>query len=282
MARSLLEIKARLASVRSIGKMTKAMKLIASSRYARWKVLWDGNKPYATAMEEAMKLCLKRVDFGDALPRCMSVDEGGRRLFLFIASSLGLCGSYNHELFKLFASTVSEEDDVVFIGEKGYRRFKDKVHKAYGEHVSLASTLTYDTANAFRHWLDRIYLQNGYSSANVLYARYENSLCSKPTVAKIYPLRLEESGEEGIPPTFDPSAAEVADLIVPHYLDSVLYRILLESNVSEESARRNSMDSATSAAEKLVEKLKISYDKLRQQKITQEIAEVVGGAQGNA
>ena len=83
---------------------------------------------------------------------------------------------------------------------------------------------------------------------------------------------------ENIEPMFEPDATQVVNLIAPHYMDALIYRIFLESNVSEHSARRNSMDNATSSADKLTQQLRLTYNKMRQAKITQEITEVVGGA----
>lgn len=285
MAESLLSIKTRLASVRSIGKMTKAMKLIAAARYTRWKNLLDGNKTYEQAMREALLLCLQRVDFtSENIPNCMIKNEKGRKLYIFISSSLGLCGAYNHDLFKVFDQTVTSEDDVIFIGERGYRHFQNRPHKSYRNYLHITQYLTYDSANEFRHWLDKLYKNENYQSVFVIYTQYINSINTKVSVKRILPLEREDIPPvktDSLEPTFDPNAASVANLLVPHYLDAILYRILLESNVSEQTSRRNSMDNATNSADKITHQLILTFNKLRQQKITQEITEVVGGANAN-
>lgn len=285
MAESLLTIRSRLASVRSIGKMTKAMKLIAAARYAHWKNLWDGNKAYEEAMREALILCLQRVDFtsGD-IPNCMVENDEGRNLYIFISSSLGLCGAYNHNLFKFFDQEVTNEDDVIFIGERGYRHFQTRPHKAYDNYLHLTQDLNYDAVNEFRHWLDQVYIREKYKTVSIIYTQYINSINTKVISKRLFPFKKQDIppfNVEALYPTFDPSPADVANLLVPHYLDAILYRTFLESNVSEQTSRRNSMENATNSAEKITDQLRLTFNKLRQQKITQEITEVVGGANAN-
>lgn len=283
MSESLLSIKTRLSSVRSIGKMTKAMKLIATARYTKWKSLWDGNKPYEQAMRESLLLCLQRVDFSHAkeIPHCMMQNNSERKLYIFVTSTLGLCGAYNHNLFKFYDSVVSPKDDVIFIGEKGYRHYASRQHKAYTNFMHITSSMTYDDANEFRHWLDTLYREGQYESVNVIYTKFKNSISMEVVNRQILPLTKDEIPPvnlENIEPMFEPDATQVVNLIAPHYMDALIYRIFLESNVSEQSARRNSMDNATSSADKLTQQLRLTYNKMRQAKITQEITEVVGGA----
>lgn len=283
MSESLLNIKTRLASVQSIGKMTKAMKLIATAKYTKWKSLWDGNKPYEQTMREALLLCLQHTDLrkDKHLPNCMSENDGERKLYIFITSSLGLCGAYNHNLFKFYDSIVTPNDDVIFIGERGYRHYNERQHKSYDNFLHIAGAANYDQVNEFRHWLDMLYKKENYKSVNVIYTSYFNSITTKVVNQQILPLKkdlIPTIDIENIEPVIEPNPKDAVDLIAPHYMDSLLYRIILESNVSEQSTRRNSMDNATTSADKLTNQLKITYNKMRQAKITQEITEVIGGS----
>lgn len=283
MSESLLNIKTRLTSVQSIGKMTKAMKLIATAKYTKWKTLWDGNKPYEQTMREALLLCLQHVNVKSEkhLPRCMTKNDGDRKLYIFITSSLGLCGAYNHNLFKFYNSTVTPDDDVIFIGERGYRHYCEKQHKSYDNFLHLAGTTSYDRVNEFRHWLDKLYKSENYQSVNVIYTSYQNTITTSVVCRQIMPLQSESIPPldiERIEPLIEPNPREAVDLIAPHYMDALLYRIILESNMSEQTTRRNSMDNATNSADKLMNQLRLTYNKMRQAKITQEITEVIGGA----
>lgn len=286
MAETLLSIKQRLASIASISKITKAMKLVAAAKYTRARALYDVNINYAAAMRDCLMLCLQNVDFSKTkIPTCMIQKDGKRNLFVFITSSLGLCGSYNFALYREFQSQVKAEDDVAFIGEKGYRHLRETVHQAYDDFVELGSDLSFDGANHLRHWLDALYRGKDYRAVYIVYTKFVNSLSCIPVTERILPIAETDvpvQPKRDTAPIFEPDPYAVADLIVPHYCDALLYRRLLESKVSEEASRRNSMDTATDSADKLIAHLRLEYNKSRQQKITQEITEVVGGANAAA
>lgn len=283
MPESLLTVKKRLSTVVSIKKITKAMKLIAAARYTRWKSILNGGQAYEKAMRDCLVSCLQAIDFSDAadLPHCMVTNDSDRDLYVLITSTLGLCGSFNYDLFKVYAANVTPKDDVVFVGERGLRHFKDNCHKAYDDFVDLNAAPNLTQVNAFRHWLDKLYAENKYRSVKLIDTRYVNSLVVQARCEQLLPLKPSNvpAPKEGIAtPLFDPNPKAVADLIVPHYLDARLYEAILESVVSEQASRRNSMDSATTSADKLIDSLKLEFNKMRQAKITQEITEIVSGA----
>lgn len=283
MPESMLSIRGRLNTVRSIRKITNAMKLIASARYAKWKNVLDGNRAYLDGMEHCLEMCLQFIDFTnkDNIPSCMRINEGQKRLFIIVTSTLGLCGSYNYDLYKVVQANAKHEDDAIFIGEKGLRHFQDYFANCYDEWLGLDQNLDFDSVNAFRHALDALYLKNQYASVHVISTKYVNSMVTKPVCEKLLPVTKEDipAPQEGFaPPLFEPDPSAVSDKIVPHWLDAVLYNRLVEAMVSEQTCRRNSMDNATDSADKLTDSLKLEFNKMRQQKITQEITEVVSGA----
>lgn len=282
MGESLLEVKNRIQTVESIRKITNAMKLIANSRYNQLKNLYDGNLAYMDEIKEAMELCLLYVDYSKAhRPTCLTQNPGNKKLFIFVTSTLGLCGSYYNNLSKLASKILTKDDDVIFIGEKGYRHYKDKVHRAYKRFIHLLDNFSYSKINLFRHQLDELYRQEGYSSINIIYTTYINSMTTKCVCKKILPLdgeKIVREKKEKLEPLFEGKSVKVADLIVPHYLDALLYRSFLESAISEQTNRKNSMENATTSADKLLYELKLEYNKVRQQKITNEINEIVSGS----
>lgn len=281
MAESLLEVKNRIQTVESIRKITNAMKLIANSRFNQLKTLYDGNKEYMDSIKEAMELCLLYVDYSKAkLPTCLTQNPGNKRLYIFITPTLGLCGSYYNNLAKMASRILTKNDDVIFIGEKGYRNFKDKVRRPYKRFLHLLDELTYTKINLFRHQIDELYRKENYASINLIYTEYINSMNTKCVCKKILPLnteKLTKSKNEKLEPVFEGLSSKVADLIVPHYLDALLYRTFLESALSEQTNRKNSMENATTSADNLLYELKLEYNKARQQKITNEINEIVSG-----
>lgn len=288
MAESLLAVKSRLNTVASIRKITKAMKLIASSRYSRLKNQYDGTKEYVKGMSECMNQIVNIIDFDKMTrPTCMTVNPGDTKLVIFVTPTLGLCGSYYYNLQKIAKDVLTEKDDVVFIGEKGYRYFKDKVHKADTKFIHLLDNLTFDNVNVFRHYIDKLYRENKYRSIDIIYTRYINSFMTKAVCEQVLPLEQNSASIENMKSgiekgsydlLFEGHPDQVVDLIVPHYLDAILYKYFLESGLSEHTSRRNSMESATSSADSLIEMLKLQYNKARQQKITNEITEIIAGS----
>ena len=285
MAQSLLEVKKRISTVESIRKITKAMKLIASSRSTRLKNIYDTNYSYVLALHDAMKLCLQYIDFSlRRVPTCLLKYPGNKKLYIFITSTLGLCGSYNYALEKLAKTLLTKNDDCIFIGDKGFKHFANSVDHAYSEHVNLLEELTFEKTNLFRHYVDSLYKKEIYSEVNIIYTKYINSMVTKPVCERLLPLvELDVMDTSEIKePIFEGDSSKVTDLIVPHYLDALIYRYFLESKLSEYTCRRNSMDSATSSADNLIYTLKLDYNKIRQQKITQEITEIVGGSNNSS
>lgn len=280
MAQSLLAVRKRINTVQSIRKITKAMKLIASSRYNKLKEIYDSNTAYISSLKYAMELCLQRVDFEKtAIPTCLTKNPGNKKLYIFITPTLGLCGSYYYNLDKLAKKYLTKDDDCIFIGEKGYKHYKNKVNLAIHDYVGLNENLTLNNVNYFRHELDKLYRDNLYSEIYIIYTKYLSSMSTEARIEQLLPLKeAKVNYEKPLKlPFFDGQSAKVADLIVPHYLDALIYRYFLESLISEQTCRKNSMENATSSADKLIYNLKLEYNKIRQQKITQEITEIVSG-----
>lgn len=281
MPQSMLTIRERLRTVASIRKITNAMKLIASSRYSRSRNLLDAALRYGAQMDRCLADCFHSVDLSSQnLPTCMQVNDTDRDLYIIVSSTLGLCGGYNNDLFKLVVRSIRREDDALFIGEKGFRRFKETVNHSYTQFLSLGESISFDRVNNFRHELDSLYRENRYRYVYIVYTQPINSMSTRPVVEKLFPLSpvSGDQTESVTTITFDPDPQSVTDLIVPHWLDSKLYRCLLQSIVSEQTNRRNSMDSATDSADDLTRSLKLEYNKIRQAKITQEITEVISGS----
>lgn len=278
MAESLLYIKNRIQAVESIKKITKVMKLIASSKYNKFKAQYDGNIEYTSELEKMMNSCLTYIDFSSyKLPTCLTENPGNKKLFILVSNTLGLCGPYFYNLLKVANKEIGANDDIIFIGEKGYRAYKNKPNKGDKTFIDLLDKLTFDNTNKFRHYIDKLYRDNQYNSIYIIYTKYIDAMNTKCVCEKLLPLTIDESKKMESEPTFEGSSSSVADLIVPHYLDALIYHHLLESALSEQVNRKNSMENATTSANKLLYELSLLYNKVRQQKITEEMTEVSSG-----
>ena len=281
MAQSMLSIKQRLNTVASIRKITNAMKLIAASRLARLQNNLRSARQYQAGMDACLQVCLASVDFSrnPSTPTCLRVNEGERDLYIVVTSNLGLCGSYNAEIFRLLEERLTPQVDAIFIGEHGLRHFQSQVGRAYEDFLHLGETLAFSEVNSFRHFCDHLYLREGYRAVYIAYTEPMNSIVTRAVIKKMFPLISSEDSTKVIPQIeFDPDPVSAADQIVPHWLDAELYRCLLSAAVSEQTCRRNSMDSATDSADDLLRQLRLELNKMRQQRITQEITEVVSGS----
>ena len=284
MPESLIETRRRIQTIQSTEKITKAMKLVASVKFQKFKRQFEQSLSYANEMEKTMYTTIMNVDLSrkDFSQYLLSFDMS-RNLYVIVTSTLGLCGSYNYNLFRTLDPLLKKGDEIVVIGQKGYIHYHDSPYKIYDQYVNLFDNFNYDNVQAMRHFLFRLYRNEKYHSIQLVYTKYRNSMSFVPTLKEIAPLPLEAIQEklkldQSFPPLFEPNANEVADLILPHYADSQLFIKMMESQLSEHASRRNAMETATDNADEILSSLKIQYNKARQNAITQEITEVVGGA----
>lgn len=283
MSESLIETKRRIETINSTGKITKAMKLVASVKLKRWKVLFDNNKLYDDNIRSTLIDVLKSISISEQakLPAILTSYPTKRKLYIIVTSTLGLCGGYNYNIYKKLNEVLTEQDDILFIGNKGYLHYKNGKNFQFTDHIDLMSEFNFENVKSFRHYLVKQYKKEEYSEVLLVYSKYVNSLVFQPEVLKLLPLDLEISKqdfEEDVDDIIlEPSSGEVLKLILPHYLDSLLFSKFIESSLCELSSRRNAMENATKNADEMNRELRIKYNKARQAKITQEIIEIVGG-----
>lgn len=286
MAESLINLKHRINSIKSTGKITKAMKLTASVKYQKWKKIIDNNKTYANQVEKNLIQVLS-FDKNSSYKsnQCLKEYHANKKLFIVVTSNLGLCGAYNYNIFKKCDEMISDEDAILFIGEKIELYYKNKLNNSINSCVSMMQDFRFSSVKKFRHYLLRLYRKGVFGSVYLIYTKYKNSLNFEPNCIKLLPLELpafKQYGETNeYSPLIEPNIEAVLDQLIPHYLDSILYKYLLESELSEVSSRRNAMEQANDSANKIVDQLMITYNKTRQAKITQEITEVVSGSNNN-
>jgi F-type H+-transporting ATPase subunit gamma len=216
-------------------------------------------------------------------PACLQVFSNTKNLYIIVTSSLGLCASYNYNIFRTIDPLLKPDDELVLIGQKGYLHYKEKSYKHYDDFVNLMDACTFDNVKKLRHFFFHIYRTRTYQSVTMVYTTYKNSLSFLPTVKRLLPYDMGALGitaetQPAYKPIFDPDPKQVLALILPHYIDASVFNKLLESELSEQCSRRNAMETATDSADKITDSLKIVYNKKRQNAITQEITEVVAGA----
>ncbi len=285
MSLGLTKTKRRISSIESTEKTTKAMELIAMVKLKRFLALYAKEKAYS---EEFLTLMGSIFAFDKkAASHYAKINESAdKSLYIVISSNLGLCGAYNNQLFKYVESSVSPNDVIAPIGNKGIHHFErseifSNVTLDYSD-INLATDPKSIVALCAK--LKDEFNEGKYRSINIIYTRYVNSLTSVPASFQLLPVQIPyKSNKEDsyCPPKFDEEPRVLIHKLLPSYLYAMMYGRLIESQLSEQAMRRTAMDNANDNADELLRKLKIEYNKARQNAITQEITEVVGGANAN-
>jgi F-type H+-transporting ATPase subunit gamma len=292
MGAQLRAVRRRIRSVQSTAKITRAQELIASSRIIKAQQRLHAAQPYAREITRAVEAVVSRSANVDH-PLTRPVENPARGAILILTSDRGFCGGFNSNVLRegqgLRSLLESERvEPVTFVaGRKGivWHRFRDRELAAEWSGFSdtprqgNAAEITQALLDAY----GRPASEGGVDEIHVVYTEFVSMLTQKAVVRRLLPLRIEETDEP--PPggpmpiyEFEPSAPEVLNALLPWYVESRLFHALLESAASEIAARRRAMKSATDNANELIEQLTRDANKARQAEITQEISEIVGGA----
>lgn len=279
---SMRDIKRRRASIQSTEQITKAMKLVATVKLQKSRVKAENSKPYFQLMYQTIGSMLKIS--GNINHKYLKSGGSGKKAVVAISANRGLAGGYNSSIIKLVNSQLPAADTEVYaIGRKG----RDGLHRRgfeikadYSEVINEpiyrdAADITLELLDAFaRGEISEIYLA---------YTSFKNTVVHIPKLIKLLPVEIDTSTEEenakGLTlMNYEPGDEAVLDSIVPKYMSSLIYGALLEAVASENGARMTAMDSATSNAEDMIEALGLQYNRARQGAITQELTEIVAGA----
>lgn len=280
---SLREIKDRIGSVKSTLKITSAMKLVASSKLRKSQKAIETMLPYRRALEDI----LSRVgSSGEQLSRLCSCREGGRTAIIAVASNSSLCGAFNVNAVKATLKEASKHDntDIIGIGRKMAEALRRAGFPQARDWSSLIGKPSYAAAGEFACDIVRKFTEGEYSEVIFVYNHFVSTSRQEVVVERYLPLPAEdvtddvtEIKDEYNPYILEPSAEEIADIILPKVLELKVYTVLLDSAASEHAARTIAMQTATDNAEDILGELTLEYNKGRQQKITAEILDLVGG-----
>mgnify|MGYP005774427193 CR=1 FL=1 len=278
------EIKQRIKGVEGTKKITKAMKLIAASKLKKAREMHDKTLPFFKHIREVM------VDIMRSTPDMKLIyfdkrenKENRKKGYIVISSDTGLNGGYNSNVIKYAVSNIDKKNSVVFpIGnvvknymiKNGYNVVTDLGIKKY-------SVTTITAADIAKHMV-KLFKDGEIDELELIYTDMESIMNLEPNSIKLLPLDNKDfnASSEGIKTVleFAPSPEIVFERLTNQYVKGILYGGMVESFVSEHFARMNAMDSATTNAEKVSKKLTLDYNRARQQAITQEISEIIGGA----
>ncbi|PKM95316.1 MAG: ATP synthase F1 subunit gamma [Firmicutes bacterium HGW-Firmicutes-1] len=278
---SMRDIKRRKTSVQSTGQITKAMKLVSTAKLQKAKVKAEETRPFFRKIYATISSIIKTS--GNVKHPLLLEREGNRHTYIVITSNRGLAGGYNGNVCKLIYGKEKKNQDVIIIaaGKKGCDILKKKGYDILSEHHNAVDVPTYVDARDIGEEVLNLYKENKTDKVYIAFTGFNSSISQEAKVMRLLPLEAgnfeEEVAEE--PMNYEPEAEAVLDQIIPKYIYSIIYGALKESVASEHGARMTAMDSATNNANDMIDKLALQYNRARQASITQELSEIVGGAE---
>lgn len=272
------DIKRRIKSVGSTRQITKAMELVASSKLRKAKQRAEQARPYFAELYRSMcEIASANTDFSTVFTQKREIKN---RLFIVIAGDRGLAGGYNSNLLKLAAASHAndaEKPKIIAIGKKSIEYFSKRGYDLAGSFPNVAEnikpTMAYDIANIA---ID-MFRKGEVDDVQLFYTTFVSSLTQEPQQMAVLPMATQKLDNYGTM-EYDPSPEAVFDRIVPRFTASLLQCAIVESYASEQGARRTAMESATDNADEMIASLSLLYNRARQASITQELTEIVGGA----
>ena len=277
MAQNVVKIKSRIKSVSGAYKVTSAMKLVSTVKLKQWRNKMLANKEYTHELNEVVDLLLTFSKNGESI-YLNREKTSNKKLYIVVSSTLGLCGSYNNNIFKVSDAEISKDDEAIILGEKGAAHYENgefKVLEGFNESYSIDNRALIEKMSNF---ILREYESGTYSEIHIIYSEYKNSLIFLAKDYQLLPLNFEKVESNAFPPLMEPSNKELIKSLIPFYVKTALFAKLLESEVCEQAARSNAMENATNNAKDLLDELNIEFNKARQAAITQEITEIVAAS----
>jgi F-type H+-transporting ATPase subunit gamma len=279
------EIKTRIKSVKNIGQITKAMKMVAAARLKRAQERILGARPYAQRMADVMRNLASKA--GAETHPLLAIRKEGKTALMVITADRGLCGSFNSSVLRQAQAYLKENPDTVLltVGKKGRDFFKRRKFDIRREWMGVFPQVSMENVLEMRDEIQALFLNEKFKSVKVLYTEFKSVITQKPVLDTLLPIRIQETetaGEKkdyaGGDYEYEPDIETIMEKLVSQYLAVQVRRYLLESFSSEMGAKRNAMEAASKNASEMMAKLTLEFNRARQAMITKELAEIVGGA----
>ena len=280
---SMRDIKRRRESIQSTGQITKAMKLVSTVKLQKAKGKAENTKPYFEHMYKAVNSMLRKS--GNILHPYLQSGSSEKKGIIMVTSNRGLAGGYNSNIIKMVMNSgISKEDAVIYaVGKKGRDALARRGYTIAEDYSEAMDEPVFNDATAIGRKVLSDFAEGKIGEIYLVYTEFKNTVTHVPTWLKLLPVVVSEEEEEDEADkltlmNYEPEAEEALDLIIPKYINSLIYGGLMQSFASENGARMQAMDSATTNAEEMISTLELSYNRARQGAITQELTEIIAGA----
>ncbi len=288
---NLKEIRTRISSVSSTRQITSAMKMVAAAKLRKAQDTIIQLRPYSEKLTEILGAISDtlRQDEENLFVKKREIEKV---LLVVITSNKGLCGNFNSSVIKVATGVangkyrdqkMNHSLDLLIIGKKASDHFKKRDFTIYKTDNEIIDNINYGDTSKLAEEIINLFLDGRYDHVDLIYNQFINPAVQKLMVEQYLPLEVEESTEEVIPSTyidyiFEPSKKYIVEELIPKSLRLQFHKALLDSNASEHGARMTAMHKATDNATELIKELRLDYNKARQASITNEILEIVSGA----
>ena len=290
---NLKDLKIRIESVKSTRKITKAMQMVAAAKFRKAQEAAEQARPYAERMAKVLdKLTMKNIDKSVGSPLLVGNGRSEKFLVIVATSERGLCGGFNSSIVKLAKSRINsllsegKGVEILTIGKKGREQLKREFGGLMKDHVDLSNIkkMAYQDASAIAESIIDKFSKNEFDIAMIFYNEFESVISQIPKAQQLIP--VESKGEDTLTDknndltyVYEPDEQEIIEDLLPKAIATQVFTALLENGASEQGARMSAMDNATRNAGEMIDKLTIQFNRSRQAAITNELIEIISGAE---
>ncbi len=289
---TLRDIRNRISAVKSTQKITKAMKMVAAAKLRRAQEAMIAARPYAKTMKQLLQHLSTKVD---VTASSYFVERPVKSVAVVVVTAdRGLCGSFNANLIKTAVNHINKnyaelqaagQVKVICVGRKSFDYFNKRNYKVVSKHTGIFAGMNFQTAKNIVKELLEGYEKGEFDKVEIIYNEFKTITQPRIATDQYLPIVAEEHNHQAtvsksqVDYIYEPSSESIMEALLPKHLNFQLWRVLLESNASEQGARMAAMDNATTNASELINALQLSYNKARQASITKELLEIVSGAE---
>ncbi|MBC3899914.1 ATP synthase F1 subunit gamma [Acetobacterium malicum] len=293
MAENVQDIKRRIKSVNSTKQITHAMELVASAKLRKSRELAEGRRPYFEAMIESMGRIVEKS--GSTRNVFMNQREVKKVAYIVITGDKGLAGGYNVNVAKLVEDHVANKEDAVIyaVGSRGRDHFRNRDYTIQGEYLGISERPNFFNAREVTAVVMEGFKNGEYDEVYIAYTKFISTISQHASLMKLLPLSVEDlkpvkkaevvenegKSKDLTVMLYEPEPEELLTYLIPNFVSSTVYGSMIESAASEQGARRTAMESATTNANEMIDALTLKFNRVRQAAITQEISEIVSGAE---
>jgi F-type H+-transporting ATPase subunit gamma len=272
------DIRRRIRSIKNTQQITKAMKMMAAAKLRKAQEKVIAARPYSRQLQDVLA---RLAQAADARHPLLEQREVKTIAYMVVTADRGLCGGYNANIIRTTSQAIAESNvpiQMVAVGSKARDFFRRRGANITSEYVALGDNPSFVQASEIAKEIVRLYTEREVDEVRLIYTEFISAISQRPVHVKLLPLKApkQEAKTKGIY-LFEPSAEGILESLLPKYVETLVFRALLEAKASELGAKMTAMGAATDAAKDMIERYTLQMNRARQAAITKEISEIVGG-----